>query len=287
MIITQLFTGLVLGMVLVLFALGLSLIFGLMTVVNFAHGAFYMLGAYIGFFVLGLTGNFWLGLLIVPLCVGTIGLLVERTLIKPLYGGDLNDPLLLTFGLTSVVIETVKLIWGRWGFPFNPPPLLAGWIDLGFTIFPRYLIFVIVVSTLVVVALWLFLEKTDIGLIIRAGTRDSLMLQILGVDFSRAQILVFAIGTALAGLAGVLSAPIRGVNPDMGQNILIESFVVVVVGGLGSLPGAVMSGILIGEVVSLTSLYYPEMSNIVIFLFMALVLLVRPTGLFGERGLLE
>lgn len=287
MIATQLFTGLVLGMLLVLFALGLSLIFGLMTVVNFAHGAFYMLGAYVGFFVLGLTGSFWLGLVVVPLLVGTLGLLVERTLIKPLYGGDLNDPLLLTFGLSAVVIELVKLIWGRWGLPFNPPLALQGWINLGFTIFPKYLIFIIIASLVVVVALWLFLEKTDLGLIIRAGTRDRLMLQVLGINFSRVQVLVFAMGTALAGLAGVLAAPIRGVNPDMGQSILIEAFVVIVVGGMGSLLGAVVSGLLIGEVVSLTSLYYPEMSNIVIFLFMALVLLVRPAGLFGERGLLE
>jgi branched-chain amino acid transport system permease protein len=139
----------------------------------------------------------------------------------------------------------------------------------------------------VVLALWLFLEKTDLGLIIRAGTRDSLMVRVLGLDFSRIQYLVFAIGTALAGLAGILAAPMRGVNPDMGQSILINSFVVIVVGGMGSLVGAVVSGLLIGQVVSLTSLYYPEMSDIVIFLFMALILLVRPAGLFGERGLLE
>ncbi len=287
MIATQLFTGLVLGMILVLLALGLSLIFGLMAVVNFAHGAFYMLGAYIGFFILGLTGNFWLGLLIVPLVIGTLGLMVERTLIKPLYGGDLNAPLLLTFGLTSVVIEVVKLIWGRWGFPFNPPRALEGLLDLGFTFFPIYYLFVIVMSAAVVLTLWLFLEKTDWGLIIRAGTRDSLMVRVLGLDFSRVQYLVFAIGTGLAGLAGILAAPIRGVNPDMGQSILIDSFVVIVVGGMGSLLGAVVSGILIGEVVSLAGLYYPEMSNIVTFLFMALVLLVRPAGLLGERGLLE
>jgi branched-chain amino acid transport system permease protein len=283
----QLFTGLVQGMLLVLLALGLSLIFGLMTVVNFAHGAFYMLGAYVGFFILGLTGSFWLGLVVVPLAIGTLGLLVERTLIKPLYGGDLNDPLLLTFGLTSVIIEIVKLIWGRWGFPFNPPPALEGLVDLGFTLFPTYYLFVIAVSAAVVLALWLFLEKTDLGLIIRAGTRDSLMVRVLGLDFSRIQYLVFAIGTALAGLAGILAAPMRGVNPDMGQSILINAFVVIVVGGMGSLAGAVTSGLLIGQVVSLTSLYYPEMSDIVIFLFMALILLVRPAGLFGERGLLE
>jgi branched-chain amino acid transport system permease protein len=283
----QLFTGLVQGMLLVLLALGLSLIFGLMTVVNFAHGAFYMLGAYVGFFILGLTGSFWLGLVVVPLAIGTLGLLVERTLIKPLYGGDLNDPLLLTFGLTSVLIEIVKLIWGRWGFPFNPPPALEGLVDLGFTLFPTYYLFVIAVSAAVVLALWLFLEKTDLGLIIRAGTRDSLMVRVLGLDFSRIQYLVFAIGTALTGLAGILAAPMRGVNPDMGQSILINAFVVIVVGGMGSLVGAVTSGLLIGQVVSLTSLYYPEMSDIVIFLFMALILLVRPAGLFGERGLLE
>jgi branched-chain amino acid transport system permease protein len=281
MIATQLFTGLVQGMILVLLALGL------MTIVNFAHGAFYMLGACVGFLLLGLTGNFWLGLVLVPLASGTLGLAVERTLIKPLYGGDRNDPLLLTFGLSSVLIELVKRIWGRWGLPFNPPHALEGLADLGFALFPRYYLFVIGVSAATVLALWLFLGKTDLGLIIRAGTRDSLMVRVLGLDFSRIQYLVFAIGIALAGLAGILAAPIRGVNPDMGQSILINCFVVIVVGGMGSLVGAVVSGLLIGEVVALTSLYYPELSDIVVFLFMAVICLVRPAGLFGERGLLE
>ena len=283
----QVFTGLVLGMFFVLLAIGLSLIFGLMTVVNFAHGSFYMLGAYFGFFLLGVTRNFWVSLVVAPLMVGTLGLLIERFLIRRLYGRSPNDPLLLTFGLSLIMVEAARLIWGKIGLTLDPPRALARTLNLGFMTFPSYRLFVIVVTLLVLVALWLFLEKTNVGLIIRAGSRDPLMVRALGIDLSRIWLLVFGIGTALAGLAGILAGPMRGVYAEMGVTMVIESFVVVVVGGMGSLVGAVVAGVLMGQVVGLTTFFAPKAAEIMVFVVMAVVLLVRPSGLFGESGLAE
>jgi len=283
----QIFTGLVLGMIYVLLAIGLSLIFGLMTVVNFSHGALYMLGAYVGFTLLRLTGSFSVALVMAPLLVGALGLLVERFLIRPLYGRSPDDPLLLTFGLSLVIVETARLIWGKIGLTLDPPRALAGAVNLGFTYFPTYRLFVIGITALVLVALWLFLEKTNVGLVIRAGSRDPLMVRALGFDVGRIWFLVFGIGAGLAGLAGILAGPMRGAYAEMGVTIIIESFVVVVVGGMGSLLGAVVSGLLIGQIVSLTTFFAPKLAEIVVFVFMAVVLLLRPSGLFGEAGLLE
>ena len=283
----QVFTGLVLGMIYVLLAIGLSLIFGLMTVVNFSHGAFYMLGAYFGFFLFGLTKNFWFSLVIAPILVGIFGLIIERVLIRPLYGRSPDDPLLLTFGLSLVLVELVRVIWGKLGLTFDPPKQLAGAVDLGFTMFPLYRLFVIAVTAGVLVALWLFLTKTPVGLVIRAGSRDALMVRALGFDLTKMWLLVFGIGSGLAGLGGVLAGPMRGVYAEMGVTMIIESFVVVVVGGMGSLPGAVVAGLLIGQVVSLTAFFMPKMAEIMVFIFMAAVLLIRPSGLFGEEGLME
>jgi branched-chain amino acid transport system permease protein len=283
----QLFTGLVLGMIFVLLAIGLSLIFGLMTVVNFSHGSFYMLGAYLGFALVGQTKSFWLALVVAPLLVGLFGLLVERVLIRPLYGRSIDDPLLLTFGLSAVIIECVRLLWGMIGLSLDPPRALAGAVNLGFGMFPTYRLFVIVVTALVLIALWLFLERTNVGLVIRGGSRDPLMVRALGVDLRRIWLVVFGLGSALAGLAGILAGPMRSVYAEMGVNTVIESFVVVVVGGMGSLPGAIVAGLLIGQVVSVTTFFAPKLAEINVFLVMALVLLLRPSGLFGEAGLME
>jgi branched-chain amino acid transport system permease protein len=283
----QLFTGLVLGGILVLLAIGLSLIFGLMTVVNFAHGSFFMLGAYVGFFVLGYTKSFWAALVVAPLVVGAFGLVIERFLIRPLYGRGPDDPLLLTFGLSLVLIEAVKLLVGKLGLTLDPPAALAGAVDLGFMKFPAYRIFVLVVTAVVLLALWLFLEKTNIGLVVRAGSRDALMVRALGIDLGRVWFLVFGLGIAVAGLAGILAGPLRGVYAEMGVEIIIEAFVVVVVGGMGSLPGAIVAGLVIGEVISLTTFFAPKLAEIVVFVVMAVVLLTRPSGLFGEAGLAE
>jgi branched-chain amino acid transport system permease protein len=283
----QLFTGLVLGGILVLLAIGLSLIFGLMTVVNFAHGSLYMLGAYVGFFVLGYTKSFWAALVIAPVMVGVFGLVIERLLIRPLYGRGPDDPLLLTFGLSLVLVEAVKLIAGKLGLTLDPPAALAGAVNLGFMRFPAYRLFVLAVTAVVLVALWLFLEKTNVGLIVRAGSRDALMVRALGVDLGRVWFLVFGLGIAMAGLAGILAGPLRGVYAEMGIEIIIEAFVVVVVGGMGSLLGAVLAGLLIGEVISLTTFFAPKLAEIVVFMVMAVILLARPSGLFGEAGLAE
>jgi len=283
----QVFTGLVLGMIFVLLAIGLSLIFGLMTVVNFAHGSLYMLGAYFGVFLFGYTKDFWISLVVAPLMVGTLGLCIERFLIRRLYGRSPDDPLLLTFGLSLIIVEAARMIWGKIGLTLDPPRALGGAVNLGFMNFPAYRLFVIVITIGVLIGLWLFLERTNVGLIIRAGSRDPLMVRALGIDLSRIWLLVFGIGTALAGLAGILAGPMRGVYAEMGVTMVIESFVVIVVGGMGSLVGAVVAGLLMGQVVGLTTFFAPKLAEIMVFITMAVVLLVRPSGLFGEAGLLE
>ena len=266
---------------LVLLALGLNLIFGFMEIVNFSHGAFYMVGAYIAVFLFSRFGSFWWGLILVPVAMFILGGVVERVLIRPLYGRNQVDPLLLTFGLTFVIVELIQLIAGKGGKVVDPPAELNFVVHLGFISYPAYLIFVAVLVTIVVVALWLFLERSSIGLILRAGIRDSQMIQVLGIDFDRFRILVFALGIALAGLAGVLVAPITGAHPEMGTDILILAFVVVVVGGMGSFWGAVVSGILIGELISITTLYASVYAQIIPFVLMIAVMAARPRGLFG------
>ena len=286
-LLAQVFTGLVLGMIYVLLAIGLSLIFGLMTVVNFAHGALFMLGAYFGVFLLSYTKSFWVALIVAPLMVGALGLLMERFLIRRLYGRSPDDPLLLTFGLSLILVEGVKVFWGKIGLTLDPPRALAGAVNLGFMSFPAYRLFLIGITVAVLVGLYFFLGRTNIGLIIRAGSRDPLMVRALGIDLSRVWLVVFGIGTALAGLAGILAGPMRGAYAEMGVTMVIESFVVIVVGGMGSLLGAVVAGLLIGQVVGLTTLFIPKAADIMVFMVMAVILLVRPSGLFGEAGLAE
>lgn len=283
----QLFTGLALGAIYVLFAIGLSLIFGMLTVVNFAHGAFYMVGAYVGLFLLSMGGNFWLCIVAVPLIVGTIGMVVERFLVRPLYGRGIDYPLLLTFGLSYIMVELVRIAFGTSGYPFETPELLQGAVDIGVGYFPLYRLFVIGAAVVVLLGLWLFLERTSFGLIIRAGARDPQIVRVLGVDVSRVWLVVFGIGTAIAALAGLLAAPLQGVIPEMGATILAEAFVVTVVGGMGSIGGAVIAGLLVGVVVSMTSLFAPEMAKVSIFALMAIVLLIRPQGFFGRAGLMS
>jgi branched-chain amino acid transport system permease protein len=283
----QLFAGLALGAIYVLFAIGLSLIFGMLTVVNFAHGAFYMVGAYVGLFLLSLGGNFWLCLIAVPLAVGVCGMVVERFLIRPLYGRGIDYPLLLTFGLSYVMVELVRIAFGKSGYPFDTPDALQGAVNIGIGYFPLYRLFVIGVAAVVLLGLWLFLERTSFGLIIRAGARDPQIVRVLGVDVAKVWLYVFGIGTAIAGLAGLLAAPLQGVSPEMGANILAEAFVVTVVGGMGSIGGAVVAGLLVGVVISMTSLFAPEMAKVSIFALMAIVLLIRPQGFFGRAGLMS
>lgn len=283
----QLVTGIALGALYALLAIGLSLIFGMLTVVNFAHGAFYMVGAFLGVYFLSLTGNFWLSLLLTPLAVGALGLLTERFLVRPLYGRGIDYPLLLTFGLSYVLIEAMRVAFGIEGLPSTTPESLRGAVNLGIGYFPKYRLFLIAATALIVGALWLFIEKTRYGLIIRAGSRDPEIVRVLGVDVSKIWLMVFGIGTAIAGLSGILASPTRAVNPEMGIPILAESFVVTVVGGMGSLPGAVVAGLLVGVVFSLTALLAPDYAELSIFVLMAVVLLIRPQGFFGKAGLMS
>ncbi len=282
----QLVTGIALGAIYVLVGIGLSLIFGLMNVVNFAHGAFFMVGAYVGVFLYGYTGSFWLSLVAAPLAMGLLGLAVERVLVRPLYGRGIDDPLLLTFGLSYVMVESVRIAFGLTGLPFGAPPELRGAVDLGIGYFPLYRLFLIAFALTVVGALWLFIERTSFGLVIRAGARDPQIVQVLGIEISKVWLAVFGLGCALAGLAGILAAPLQGVTPEMGIPVLAEAFVVTVVGGMGSLAGAVLAGLLVGIVVAMTSLVAPDMTKMAIFALMALVLLVRPRGLLGRAGAL-
>lgn len=281
----QLFSGVALGAVFVMLALGLSIIFGMLGIVNFAHGNFFMVGAYAGVFVMERTGSFWAALLVGPLMVGALGLLIERFLIRPLAGRSPDDPLLLTFGLGYVLVEGVRILFGSDGLPFATPEELSGVADLGIGYFPIYRLFVVGVVALVLIVLWYGLERTRLGLIVRAGARDPEILRVLGIDIQRLWLWVFGVGIALAALGGVLAAPMRSVNPEMGNVVLGEAFAVTVIGGMGSLMGSVVAGLLVGIVVSMTALVAPEMASIAMFAFMALVLLIRPQGLFGKPGL--
>ncbi|MYM74546.1 branched-chain amino acid ABC transporter permease [Duganella sp. FT109W] len=283
----QLFTGLALGAVYVLLAVGLSLIFGMLTIVNFAHGAFFMVGAYAGYALYQVTPNFWLCLVLVPLLVGALGMAVERVLVRPLYGRGIDYPLLLTFGLAYVMVELVRIAFGKQGLPVDTPELLQGSADILIGQFPLYRLFVIGVTALVLFGLWLFIEKTSFGLIVRAGARDPQIVRILGVDIAKVWLIVFGLGTGIAGLAGFLSAPMQGISPEMGGPVLTVAFVVTVVGGMGSLVGAIVAGVLVGVVESLAVLFFPEAAKVSMFVIMALVLLVRPQGLFGRPGLMS
>jgi branched-chain amino acid transport system permease protein len=226
-------------------------------------------------------------LVLVPLAVGVMGLITERFLIRPLYGRGIDYPLLLTFGLSYVLVECVRIVFGIEGIPMSTPAALRGAVNIGVGHFPLYRLFLIVATAVIVLGLWLLIEKTRFGLVIRAGARDPEIVRILGIDISKVWLIVFALGTGIAGLSGVLAAPIRAVNPEMGIPVLAESFVVTVIGGMGSLVGAVIAGLLVGVVYSLTSLYAPDFAETSIFALMALVLLVRPQGLFGQQGLMS
>jgi len=283
----QLLTGVALGSIYALLALGLCLIFGMLGVVNFAHGAFFMVGAFLGVYFLGLTGNFFFSLLLVPIVTGGIGLVTERFLIRPLYGRGIDYPLLLTFGLSYVLIEVMRVTFGIEGLPSITPDSLKGSMNVGIGYFPKYRIFLIVMTALIILGIWFFIQKTRYGLIIKAGSRDPEIVKVLGVDVAKVWLLVFGIGTAIAGLSGILASPTRSVNPEMSIPILAESFVVTVVGGMGSPIGAVVAGLLVGVVYSLTSLFAPALAELSIFVLMAVVLLIRPQGLFGKSGFMS
>jgi len=283
----QLIIGLVLGTIYVLLALGLTVIFGLLGVVNFAHGAFYLLGAYLAYVFMRLTGNFVLALVTVPVIVMLIGMESEKFLLRPIYERGYLYPLCLTFGISIFIPDLVRIIFGLTGKSVGIPEGLRSFLRLGSLYLPIYNIFILLLTLAALICFWLFLTKTNLGMIIRAGTRDNLMVQLLGINIYKVWTITFGIGVGLAALAGVMVAPIRGVRPAMGGTMLIESFAVVVIGGMGSLKGAIVGGILVGEIVALASLLWGEIGYLAIFIFMVVVLLIRPRGLFGEAGLME
>jgi branched-chain amino acid transport system permease protein len=280
----QLFNGLVSGSFYALLALGLSVIFGMLGVVNFAHGACYMLGAFGAFVLLDTVGlSWWLALLVVPLLLGMFGMVVERLLVGRLVRLDPLYNFLLTFGIALILQDLVRLKYGVASQPYPRPALLDGSIDLGLFDYPKYQVFVFAFSVVVSAAVWLVLARTRVGMIVRAATERPELTQALGVDVRRWVTPVFGFGIALAGLAGVLAAPMRAVNSGMGADLIIVIFAVVVIGGLGSVFGSVVAGYLVGMISAVGSLYVPALSQSLVFILMALVLLLRPAGLFGRE----
>jgi branched-chain amino acid transport system permease protein len=279
----QMLNGVVTGMLYALMGIGLSIITGILNIPNFAHGAMFAVGAYLIFSAIQLLGNFWIALVLAPLGVALLGLLVEYAGIRPLYSAGHDYQLLFTFGLSLILTEGIIVVWGPVGMSQLPPPLLRGGVDLGITFYPKYRLFVMLMAGLLVLGSWLFVEKTRYGAIMRAGIEDKEMVSLLGIDVHRLFTATFGLGAYLAGIAGALTAPIRGLNPFMGVDMLGIAFVVVALGGLGNLPGAIVAGIMVGVAQSLVALVWPEASVAVIFAVMAAVLLVRPQGLFGIR----
>jgi len=279
----QVFNGLVVGMLYALIGIGLTLILGLLDIPNFAHGALYALGAYLLVQILGMTGSFWLGLLIAPIVVFLLSMILERLMIRPLYPVGTNYVLLFTFAVSVIVQELIIILWGPVGFSVLPPTMLAGSVELGLFSYPRYHLFVMFVSVAVIFALWLLLERTRYGAIMRAGIENKTMVSALGIDVYRLFTVGFGLGAYLAALAGVLIAPIRGLTPYMGVDILPFAFVIVALGGLGNIIGAIAAGLIIGVTQTLTTQFWPQGSTITIFAVMALILLTRPQGLFGAR----
>jgi branched-chain amino acid transport system permease protein len=281
----QLMLGLVNGAFYAMLSLGLAVIFGLLDIVNFAHGAFYMVGAFAAWIMLDSWGvNYWFGLVLAPLVVGIMGVVIERLLLKRLYGLDPLYGLLLTFGLALILEGVFRRQYGVSGQSYDVPELLAGATNLGFMILPNYRAWVVVASVAVCLATWFLIERTRLGAYLRAGTENARLVQVFGVNVPLMVSLTFGFGAALAGLAGVLAAPIIQVTPLMGSNLIIVVFAVVVIGGMGSILGSVVTGLGLGVIEGFTRVFYPEASNIVVFVIMAIVLVLRPAGLFGKEA---
>jgi branched-chain amino acid transport system permease protein len=279
----QILNGIATGMLYALMGLGLALIAGILNIPNFAHGALFAVGAYFTVTAIGALGNFWIALLLAPVGVAFLGLLIEYAGIRRLYAAGHDYQLLFTFGLSLILAEAIILIWGPVGISQLPPPILRGGVDLGFTFYPKYRLFVMVAAGLLVVGTWLFLEKTRYGAIMRAGIENKEMVSLLGIDIHRMFTVAFALGAYLAGIAGALTAPIRGLSPGMGVDMLGIAFVVVALGGMGNILGAIAAGLLIGVAQAVVAAYWTEASVAVIYLVMAAVLVFRPQGLFGTR----
>ena len=280
----QLLLGLVNGSFYAMLSLGLAVIFGLLGIVNFAHGALYMMGAYAAWLLQEQWGlGYWFALVLAPLAVGCIGVIAERTLLKRLYSLDPLYGLLLTFGLALIAEGVFRDQFGVSGQQYQVPELLQGSTDLGFMVLPNYRAWVVFASLVICLSTWFVIERTRLGSYLRAGTENPKLVQAFGVNVPRMITLTYGAGVALAALAGVLAAPIYSVNPQMGTNLIIVVFAVVVIGGMGSILGSILTGIGLGVIEGLTKVFYPEASSTVVFIIMAIVLMIRPAGLFGKE----
>ena len=280
----QLLLGLVNGSFYAMLSLGLAVIFGLLGIVNFAHGALYMIGAYVAWFSLEKFGlNYWFALVLAPLVVGALGVLIERTLLKRLYKLDPLYGLLLTFGLALIAEGIFRDQFGVSGQQYPVPDALAGATNLGFMVLPNYRAWVVFASLAVCLSTWFLIERTRLGAYLRAGTENPALVQAFGVNVPVMVMLTYGAGAGLAAIAGVLAAPVIQITPLMGSNLIIVVFAVVVIGGMGSILGSILTGLALGLIEGLTKVFYPEASSIVVFVIMAIVLMIRPAGLFGKE----
>jgi branched-chain amino acid transport system permease protein len=284
MMMSQLLLGLVNGSFYAMLSLGLAVIFGLLNVINFAHGALYMMGAFLAWIGMTYFGlSYWAMLVLAPLIVGVLGVVIEKTMLRWLYKLDHLYGLLLTFGLTLLIEGAFRSFYGVSGQPFETPEALQGATDLGFMVMPNYRAWVVLASLVVCLLTWFVIEKTKLGAYLRAGTENPKLVEAFGINVPLMVTLTYGFGVALAGFAGVLAAPIQQVTPLMGSNLIIVVFAVVVIGGMGSILGSIVTGLGLGVIEGLTKVFYPEFANTVVFLVMVIILLLRPAGLFGKE----
>lgn len=283
-LLSQVFNGLALGALLALISSGLTIIYGTLGVLNLAHGAMFMVGGYAGWLVWSATGSFALAVLGGTAFVGVLGLVMEFAVIRHFYRRPPEDQVLVTFGLGIVLVEAIRLGFGSLSVTVPPPGWAMGIVRIGFLFYPTYRIVVLGVAAVMLLALYILLYRTKLGIIVRAGIEDSGMVNILGINVYNIFLLVFGIGAMAAGFAGIINAPVVAPTPDVGDTILVETFVVVVIGGIGSFPGAVLGGLIAGEILSITSAFNPAYSQVVLFAAMTLVLMLRPQGLLGAKG---
>jgi branched-chain amino acid transport system permease protein len=282
--VSQCFNGLVLGALLALISSGLTIIYGTLGVLNLAHGAMFMLGGYAGWLAYSYTGSFIVAVVAGSLFVMLVGVLMERLIIRSFYTRPHEDQLLVTFGIGIVLVEAVRFFFGSLSKAVPPPPPLAGITSLGFMFYPTYRVALLGIVTVALLALYFVLYRTRIGMIVRAGIEDSVMVDSLGIDVYKVFMLVFGIGAMAAGFAGIVNAPVVSIAPDVGEAILVQTFVVVVIGGVGSFPGAILGGLIAGEIISITSMFNPGYAYVMLFVAMTLVLVLRPYGLLGKAG---
>jgi branched-chain amino acid transport system permease protein len=281
---SQCFNGLVLGALLALISSGLTVIYGTLGVLNLAHGAMFMLGGYAGWLTYNYTGSFIAAVFAGSLFVMAVGVLMERAVIRYFYTRSHEDQLLVTFGLGIVFVETVRFFFGSLSKSVPPPAPLVGITPLGFMFYPTYRLALLGIVAVALLALYVVLYRTRIGMIVRAGIEDSVMVDSLGIDVYKVFMLVFGIGAMAAGFAGIVNAPVVSIAPDVGESILVQTFVVVVIGGVGSFPGAILGGLIAGQIISITSMFNPGYSYVMLFVAMTLVLVLRPYGLLGTAG---